>query len=83
MLAAQGTDNAVVKERLNVASDNLTKLIEEVRDESNDLKMLGQCFPPVGCDRRAPPAKVGINIFRDKMEINAYSGDTGLQSKIE
>jgi hypothetical protein len=82
LLAAQGTDNAVVKERLNVASDNLTKLIEEVRDESNDLKMLGQCFPPVGCDRRAPPAKVGINIFRDKMEINAYSGDTAEGNRI-
>ena len=68
----------MVKERLNVATENLTKLIEEVRDESNDLRLLGQQFPPVGCDRRAPPAKVGINIFRDKMEINAYTGDTGM-----
>jgi hypothetical protein len=62
---------------LNVATENKTKLIEEVKDESNDLRLLGQYFPPVGCDRRAPPAKVGINILRDKLEINAYSGDTG------
>ena len=70
-------ENAVASERIDVATEHTTKLVEELKDEGNDVKLLNQKFPPVGCDRRAPPAKVGINMFRDKLEINAYSGTEG------
>ena len=70
-------ENAVAAERIDVAAEHTTKLVEELKDEGNQVKLLSQKFPPVGCDRRAPPAKVAVNMFRDKLEINAYSGTEG------
>jgi len=72
-LAKKSTKNAVVAERLQNAAGNVTKIMGELRDETNDLNMMNQAFPLVGCDRRAPPAKVGIVMSRDKLSINAYS----------
>lgn len=72
-LAKKSTKNAVVAERLQNAAGNVTKIMGEIRDETNDLNMMSQAFPLVGCDRRAPPAKVGIVMSRDKLSINAYS----------
>ena len=50
-----------------------TSLNSEIRDESNELTIMSRKFPLVGCDRRAPPAKVGIVMSRDKLTINAYA----------
>jgi len=75
-LAAQEA-NPVAKERLNATQDHPGKLIDEIRDSENDLRLQEAKFPPVGCDRRAPPAKVGINLFQSKLEIVAYNGDEG------
>ena len=72
-MAKKSTKNAVVAERLQNAAGNVTKIMGELRDETNDLNMMNQAFPLVGCDRRAPPAKVGIVMSRDKLSINAYS----------
>lgn len=69
----KSTKNAVVAERLQNAAGSVTKIMGEIRDETNDLNMMNQAFPLVGCDRRAPPAKVGIVMSRDKLSINAYS----------
>jgi hypothetical protein len=75
-LAAQEA-NPVAKERLNATQDHPGKLIDEIKDPENDLRLQEAKFPPVGCDRRAPPAKVGINLFQSKLEIVAYNGDEG------
>ena len=45
----------------------------EIRDESNGIDLLSQKFPLVGCDRRAPPAKVGIGLNKCKLSISAYA----------
>ena len=75
-LAAQEA-NPVAKERLNATQEHSGKLIEEIKDSENDLRLQEAKFPPVGCDRRAPPAKVGINLFQSQLEIVAYNGDEG------
>ena len=47
--------------------------MSEIRDESNGINILSRTFPLVGCDRRAPPAKVGIDMNRNKLSIKAYA----------
>ena len=47
--------------------------MSEIRDESNGINILSRSFPLVGCDRRAPPAKVGIDMNRNKLSIKAYA----------
>jgi hypothetical protein len=66
-----------------VVHETLQTLIDEINDPENDLRLQRANFPPVGCDRRAPPAKVGINLFQSKLEIVAYNGDEAEGNKIE
>jgi len=72
-LAQKSSKDAVVQERLSTASGSASKIMGEIRDDSNGIHLLSRSFPLVGCDRRAPPAKVGIEMNRHRLSIKAYA----------
>ena len=72
-IAKKDTKNAVVEERLQMAATNTSKIMSELRDESNAFSIFNRSFPLVGCDRKAPPAKVGVTMTRDRLNIAAYA----------
>ena len=83
-IAKKDTKNAVVEERLQMASGSTSKIMSELRDESNSFSLFSPSFPLVGCDRKAPPAKVGLTMNRERISIAAFAnGDSDIGYQIK